>query len=326
MPSEALPIAVDFCGDVSGLGEVRAALRKLEHARFFIAGVLDERDKQLYPRDLLVARLPGKKQRKEGGGRPVGIMRRSLKYDKERGSHLVIDFVWVDKEFRRMGIGRKLLVAGLVDGRDKAVRLLVAGSEENYQAVGLYESLGFRWTCALKTDMQLDREQVAAAVGQMVELLEQAGEQQAEAAADAAVAGAAAADAVTWAEAAALVMAATREQADEATGVGPAVSVASEGAAAQGVEEPVEPAEPDEGAGEGVGEGGGEGEGAGGGGEGEGVAPRHERLAERTSVTRPEERTSCTGDEEPSRPAVGCECELPTVHEPAVLGAAVGVR
>ena len=45
MSTEPAPVAVDFCGDVSGLGEVRAALRDLEHPRCFIASVLDERDR-----------------------------------------------------------------------------------------------------------------------------------------------------------------------------------------------------------------------------------------------------------------------------------------
>ena len=307
MPTEAVDVAIDFCGDVSGLGEVRAALRKLEHPRCFIASVLDERDKQLYPRDLLVARLPSKKQRKEGGGRPAGILRRSLKYDKERGSHIVVDFVWVAKEFRRMGIGRKLLVAGLVDGRDKPVRLLVAGSEENYKAVGLYESLGFRWTCSLKTDMQLRKEQVAAAVGRKDESA-LAAEQQAAAATDAATADAV----VDTSDAASpvLVAAVTSEQADE-TGVGPAAADAnSEGSVAtRRVKELVEPAEPEEDEGEDEDDG------------------QCERLAERTSVTRPEERTSRTGDEElsrPASPAVGCE--LPTVHEPVALEVGIEVR
>ena len=310
MSTEPAPVAVDFCGDVSGLGEVRAALRDLEHPRCFIASVLDERDRQLYPRDLLVARLPSKKKRKEGGGRPVGILRRSLKYDKERGSHIVVDFVWVAKEFRQMGIGRKLLVAGLVDGRDKAVRLLVAGSEENFKAVGLYESLGFRWICSLKTDMQLNQEQIAAAVGRKVEPA-LADEQQADTAATAATADAAAT--ASDAAAAAPVAVATGEQADE-TGVGPAAAAdasAGDGAATRRVEQTVEPAEPAEEEDD---------------DDDDDHAPR-ERLAERTSVTRPEERTSRTGDEEPSRPAspaVGCD--LPTVHEPVALELAVEVR
>ena len=85
---------------------------------------------------------------------------------------------------------------------------------------------------------------------------------------------------------------------------------AGDGAAMCRVEQPVEPAEPEEEEEE----------------DDEDLAPR-ERLAERTSVTRPEERTSRTGDEEPSRPAspaVGCD--LPTVHEPVALELAVEVR
>ena len=66
------------------------------------------RDKQLFPRDLLVAYVPTRR----GGLRAAGILKRSLKFDARRGSHICIDFVWVLSDFRRQGVGRRLLMDG----------------------------------------------------------------------------------------------------------------------------------------------------------------------------------------------------------------------
>ena len=59
-----------------------------------------------------------------------------------------------------MHIGRELLNAGIRLGKQKDVTLSVAGSEKNLAAVNLYESVGFRWTSELKTEMRLDKSQL----------------------------------------------------------------------------------------------------------------------------------------------------------------------
>ena len=101
---------------------MRAHLRKKQE-RGFLADVFDRRDKQLYPRDLLVAFVPTRRSGRakaavdasgHGGRRAVGILRRTLKFDKVHCcSSLYIDFVWVMKEARGLQIGRKLLNAGV---------------------------------------------------------------------------------------------------------------------------------------------------------------------------------------------------------------------
>ena len=149
---------IEPCANGAELCEVIGELRKRKHGKEFIAKIIEKRDKQLFPRDLLVAYVPTKR----GALRAAGLLKRSLKFDERRGSHLCIDFVWVLSDFRRLGIGRRLLMEGLLAGRPKAVRLLVAGSENNYRAVGLYESLGFRWVDRNMNDMMLEAEQVVA--------------------------------------------------------------------------------------------------------------------------------------------------------------------
>ena len=151
-------MVIEPCANGAELCEIIGELRKRKHEKEFITKILEKRDKQLFPRDLFVAYVPTKR----GGLRAAGLLKRSLKFDARRGSHLCIDFVWVLSDFRRLGIGRRLLMEGLVAGRPKAVRLLVAGSDNNYRAVGLYESLGFRWVDRNMNDMMLEAEQVAA--------------------------------------------------------------------------------------------------------------------------------------------------------------------
>merc|ERR1712224_282064 len=127
-----------------------------------MAKIFEQRCKQLYPRDLLMSTVPTKK----GGRRPVGILRRSQRFEKEKNcSSLSIDFVWVLPEFRSCGLGRQLMGVGLVAGKPKPVRLQVAGSEANTAAVGLYSSLGFEWAedAPEKTEMVLSAERAEVA-------------------------------------------------------------------------------------------------------------------------------------------------------------------
>ena len=149
---------IEACANGTDLCEIIGELRKRKHEKEFLTKIFEKRDKQLSPRDLLVAYVPTKR----GGLRAAGLLKRSLKFDARRGSHICIDFVWVLSDFRRHGIGRRLLMDGLLAGRPKPVRLLVAGSEENVRAVGLYESLGFRWVDRMMNDMVLEAKQVAA--------------------------------------------------------------------------------------------------------------------------------------------------------------------
>ena len=151
-------MVIEACANGAELCEVIGELRKRKHEKEFITKIFEKRDKQLFPRDLLVAYMPTKR----GGLRAAGLLKRSLKFDARRGSHICIDFVWVLSDFRRLGIGRRLLMDGLIAGRPKAVRLLVAGSDNNFRAVGLYESLGFRWVDRMMNDMMLEAEQVVA--------------------------------------------------------------------------------------------------------------------------------------------------------------------
>ena len=92
---------------IEELGDVLGALRKLKHDRNFIAKIFESRDKQLFPRDLLVATVPTRK----GGRRPVGVIRRTLRFNqKKRTTDLSIDFVWVMPEKTEM-----ILVAELAE-------------------------------------------------------------------------------------------------------------------------------------------------------------------------------------------------------------------
>lgn len=153
---------IDTAKSVEPLSDIIGKLRKLKHSKKFLDGILANRDKQLYPRDLLVAYVPTK-SKKGTGQRAVGILRRSLKYDKEKNrSSVYIDFVWVMPEARGQRVGKKLLLEGIVAGKQKDVRLMVAGSDSNRAACALYESVGFRWDedAPPKTEMVLNAELV----------------------------------------------------------------------------------------------------------------------------------------------------------------------
>ena len=155
-------LKIEPCEDAATLSEVRGALKKLKHDANFLHKVLEARDRQLWPRDLLVAQVTSKK----GNPRPIGLIRRSFTFDKLKNCRvLTIDFVWVLPEFRGCGIGRHLMAAGMIAGKPKDVHLQVAGSDDNKAAVNLYTSFGFRWDEAApkKTEMLLEADKVVAA-------------------------------------------------------------------------------------------------------------------------------------------------------------------
>jgi ribosomal protein S18 acetylase RimI-like enzyme len=223
----ACEVTIEPCSSLEELGEVRGALRKLRDERTFdrdfLAKVFDKRDKQLFPRDLLAAFVPTRRSARNNAAkkagsdrRAVGILRRTLKVDNKRcSSTIYIDLVYVSKEARGLRIGRSLLNAGLRIGKRKDVRLLVAGSDENLAAVKLYESVGFRWTSELRTEMLLEKselppdasemEQATVAKGSVQAPSSGAAPAHAEAAVDAAPGGNPAAAAVSRADAAAAV-------------------------------------------------------------------------------------------------------------------------
>lgn len=167
--SDSHEVVIEPCATLDELGDLRGQIKKLRNERTFdrefLRALFEKRDKQLLPRDLLAAFLPTRRSARTSaaasGGvarRAVGILRRTLKVDsKRRSSSLHIDFVFVSKEARGLHIGRKLLNAGIRLGKQKDVRLSVAGSDDNLPAVMLYESVGFRWTNELKTEMLLDK-------------------------------------------------------------------------------------------------------------------------------------------------------------------------
>lgn len=177
-----LELKVEPAQSLDELGEVRGRLKKLKHSPGFLASVFDERDKQLCPRDLLVAWVPSRGKRAKraaaegnvspdvaakrvAGRRILGLLRRSLKFDKEQGkASLYIDFIWVMPEMRGRQVGRQLLLHGLQLGKQKDVRLLVAGSDANKAAVGLYSSVGFRWVDSTQSEMLLEAHHVTAAI------------------------------------------------------------------------------------------------------------------------------------------------------------------
>ena len=97
---------IEPCANGAELCEIIGELRKRKHEKEFITKILEKRDKQLFPRDLFVAYVPTKR----GGLRAAGLLKRSLKFDARRGSHLCIDFVWVLSDFRRLGIGNSVSV------------------------------------------------------------------------------------------------------------------------------------------------------------------------------------------------------------------------
>eukprot|EP00965_Chrysotila_dentata_P037360 1242930-Pleurochrysis_carterae.AAC.1 len=180
--SDRPSVAIGCVDNVEALGEIKGRLRKLKHNKGFLQSIFEERDKQLFPRDLLVAWVPTRKASKvqsgsmdvtvpdasgaaQAGRRAVGILRRSLRFDKASNrASLYIDFVWVMPEMRGMQIGKKLLLQGILLGRQKDVKLLVAGSKKNHVASSLYESVGFRWTDFSHTEMVLEASQVHAAL------------------------------------------------------------------------------------------------------------------------------------------------------------------
>lgn len=155
-------LSIQPCASLEPLAEVRGALRKLKHDKGFMSKIFEARDKQLFPRDILVATVPTKK----GGERPIGLIRRSFCFNKaENSRELYIDFVWVMPEFRGCGVARGLLSQGVLVGRPKDVHLQVAGSEANTAAVGLYKSFGFVWDehAPDKTEMILSADLAATA-------------------------------------------------------------------------------------------------------------------------------------------------------------------
>jgi GNAT superfamily N-acetyltransferase len=154
-------VAVLPCESLEELSEIRGRLRKMDHSPAFLASVFDQRCKQLYPRDLLVAWVTSRR----GKSRAVGIIRRTLKFDRQLNcASLYVEFVWVFPECRGQQLGRMLLHAGLVVGKPKDVRLVVAGSVDNLVAIRLYESAGFAWTDSSCCEMLLTAEQAQAAV------------------------------------------------------------------------------------------------------------------------------------------------------------------
>ena len=156
-------LTIEPCESLEPLADIRGALKKLKHDKNFLHKIFERRDREIFPRDLLVAYLPAKKA---GKLRAVGLLRRSLVFDKEKNSKaLSIDFVWVMPEVRACGCGRQLMAAGLTCGKPKDVHLQVAGSEDNKAAVGLYSSLGFVWdeNAPKKTEMILEADKVVEA-------------------------------------------------------------------------------------------------------------------------------------------------------------------
>lgn len=152
-------VSVSPAKSAAGLGEIRKECIARGQDPEFLKGLLDSRCKQLFPRDLLVATVPTA----GGGKRIVGMLRRTQRFLKEeRRSMIVVDFVYVLRSHRGLGIGRQLLVEGMLSGKKpKPCSLLVAGSENNVVAVKLYESLGFRWASALRTEMRAPDSAVA---------------------------------------------------------------------------------------------------------------------------------------------------------------------
>ncbi|KAJ1621666.1 hypothetical protein T492DRAFT_846893 [Pavlovales sp. CCMP2436] len=142
-------ITLRFDASRAELGELKAECVQRGQHRSFLHDTFEKRDRQLFPRDLLLALTPTKK----GGFRTVGVLRRSLRYNKEENRRIVyVDFIYVLKSNRGQGIGRKLLECAMLFGKvTKPVGLIVAGSESNVPATALYKSLGFQWvddTCA----------------------------------------------------------------------------------------------------------------------------------------------------------------------------------
>jgi len=168
VPLSPRPVAVTVlpCVSAAALGEIRGRLRKMDNSSHFLFFIFDQRDKQLYPHDLLVATV----QTKSGKQRAVGFIRRSLKFEKKHNcSSLYIEFVWVYPECRGQQLGRTLLHAGLQAGKPKDVRLVVAGSVDNLVAIRLYESVGFRWTDSTCSEMLLTAEAAQSAVASYVQ-------------------------------------------------------------------------------------------------------------------------------------------------------------
>mmetsp|Transcript_14206 Transcript_14206/g.23638 ORF Transcript_14206/g.23638 Transcript_14206/m.23638 type:complete len:333 (+) Transcript_14206:47-1045(+) len=190
----ACEAVIEPCSSLDELGDLRGQIKKLRNERNFdrdfLRAIFEKRDKQLHPRDLLAAFLPTRRSARtcaakapgSTGRRAVGILRRSLRVDKAHSCSLLhIDFVFVTTQARGMHIGRKLLNAGIRLGKQKDVRLSVAGSEENLAAVKLYESVGFRWTSELKTEMLLEKSQLPPQCSSGVEGVVQAAPAQSEA-------------------------------------------------------------------------------------------------------------------------------------------------
>lgn len=149
---------VKFDSSMAELGELRAECVARGQSRAFLRDTFEVRCRKLFPRDLIVAKVPTRK----GGLRTVGALRRSLRWCKEEGRCIVfVDFVFVLRGHRGQGIGRRLLESAMLHGKKpKPVGLVVAGSEANVSAVALYESLGFRWTDGSRAEMLATEEAV----------------------------------------------------------------------------------------------------------------------------------------------------------------------
>ena len=74
MARQPLPsdLTIEPCADLTPLADVRGALKKLKHEKSFLCKVFEARDKQLFPKDILVAYIPSKK----GKPRAIGVLRR----------------------------------------------------------------------------------------------------------------------------------------------------------------------------------------------------------------------------------------------------------
>ena len=87
-------VVIEPCASLNELYDVRGQLRKLRNERSFdrafLDALFDKRDKQLFPRDLLAAFLPTRRSGRNPQAsdacrrRAVGILRRSLKFDRAR--------------------------------------------------------------------------------------------------------------------------------------------------------------------------------------------------------------------------------------------------
>lgn len=112
-------------------------LRK-SHDQKFIHFVFRQRDKSMFPYDLIIAKHENAQ---------VGLVRRSLKYNQEKKTHYIfIDFVYILPEYRGVGYSAPLFNNGLSYGKGMHdVRLHILNGENNVPAYRLYKKFGFEW-------------------------------------------------------------------------------------------------------------------------------------------------------------------------------------